>query len=120
MPALLLAAAANEGRLGRLLATQPLLFLGKISYSIYMVHLSCLAAVVGAAGGGAGLAALSLPEGSSLPERIVVLTLALLLSLTLATLVSRCIEYPARAALRRVFSARREAARDSGPLLSSP
>jgi peptidoglycan/LPS O-acetylase OafA/YrhL len=112
LPAVLLAAASNEGRMQTLLETRPLVFLGDISYSIYMVHVFCLTAVIGAVTGGASLV------GLGLLERLGILTIAIVLSLVMATLVSRCIEYPARAALRRVFEPRQAPFGRPKPLLS--
>lgn len=93
LPALLLAAAANEGRLCRILETRPLLFLGEISYSIYMIHAFCLTAIIGDSARLATLDPL---------ERLAVFTVGIVVSLVVAALVSRLIEYPARAALRRL------------------
>lgn len=78
--------ALIAGRLGAL-NRRPLLFLGKISYSMYLVHAVCGSLVI-----------------SSLEPYFgpaTKFTLALVLSLALATLLSFTVEYPALEFIRR-------------------
>jgi peptidoglycan/LPS O-acetylase OafA/YrhL len=96
-PVLLLAAATNTGRVRAALAWRPFVFLGEISYSLYMVHIFCLIGLARMIGGGAELRDLSLTT------RALALAGGIAVALAMAALVSRCIEYPARAALRRRF-----------------
>jgi peptidoglycan/LPS O-acetylase OafA/YrhL len=93
LPGLLLAAVTNEGQAKSLLNSRPLIFVGDISYSLYMVHYVCILVVFGRLCGPDVAAAAA-------ATKAVAFFGAVALSLVLATLVSRCIEYPARSALR--------------------
>src|SRR5262249_12545839 len=94
LPFLLIATATNQGFAQSLLARRPFKFLGDISYSLYMCHFVCLQVVVGLLGG---------PDTDrTIAGRVFVFTLCVALSFGLATLVSRCVEWPARSALRRI------------------
>ncbi len=95
-PGLLLAAVKNEGRARSLFDNRALRFLGYISYSLYMIHYACIVFVFGKiVGADAG--------GASMTAKIAAFCGAIGLSLIFATLVSRCIEYPARAKLRALW-----------------
>jgi peptidoglycan/LPS O-acetylase OafA/YrhL len=92
LPALLLAAVANTGRVGKILGAGPLRRLGEISYSLYIFQAIPLMFAARIAGpltahglGGWRFAAI-----------------AVLLAIGSAGLVHRCIDAPARAALCRL------------------
>jgi peptidoglycan/LPS O-acetylase OafA/YrhL len=92
LPALVLAAAANTGRVDKILGAGPLRRLGEISYSLYIFQAVPLMFAVRIAGpltahglGGWRFGAI-----------------AALLAIGSAGLVHRCIDAPARAALRRL------------------
>ncbi len=97
LPLLLLAAASNQGYVHRVLTSPPIAALGQISYSLYMVHLICLDALFGIIGIGSHRAV----SGETHP--FLVFTGALLAAFVMATLSSRCIEYPARTFLRGLW-----------------
>ena len=99
LPMLLLAAASNQGRVRLVLNSRPIAGLGEISYSVYMVHLICLDTIIGILGLNAH------PPGAGLSQPILLYAGAVMASLISATLVSRCIEYPARAFLRGLWHA---------------
>ena len=103
MAGLLLAGASNRGRLGRGLETRPMVWLGEISYSIYLVHWPVLVAIAIAV---AEFHGTPVTETPSHEEAMLLLPLALGLILGLATLTHRWIETPARRRLRRLLSAR--------------
>jgi peptidoglycan/LPS O-acetylase OafA/YrhL len=106
-PGLLLAAVTNEGRARSLFDSRPLTFLGDISYSLYMSHYVCIVVVFGKiVGADAGSAAIT--------AKIAAFCAAIGLSLLFATLVSRCIEYPARAKLRALWPGATKAPRPVG------
>ncbi|HUC66489.1 MAG TPA: acyltransferase [Stellaceae bacterium] len=97
LPGVLLAAATNEGRAKSLLISRPLQFLGDISYSLYMIHYTCIIAIFDALFGVDSAGAPTAP-------RIMAFFAAIALSLGFATALSRGIEYPARSALRRLWA----------------
>ena len=72
----------------RLLEWRPLMFLGEISYSLYMVH------------GLSGIAAAMLALHGGIKDAVAIAGFAALFSLVFATVTYRCIELPARAKLR--------------------
>jgi peptidoglycan/LPS O-acetylase OafA/YrhL len=96
LPGLLLAAATNQGRARSLLISPPLQFLGDISYSLYMIHYTCLITIFDALFGVDSVGAPTAP-------RIMAFFAGIALSLAFATAVSRGIEYPARSALRKLW-----------------
>ena len=91
LPALLFAASVNAGRVRSVLNGRAIGFLGEISYALYMVHYFCIVGVIGAVRWFGGT-----------PSGVAVFTTSLCVSVGLATLASRCIEYPARALLRNI------------------
>lgn len=88
----------------RFLAWRPLVFLGEISYSLYMVH------------GLTGLAAAMLELDGGIKDTVAIAVFAALLSLVFAVLTYRCVELPARAKLRDWLGGRtRPASLEAGP-----
>jgi peptidoglycan/LPS O-acetylase OafA/YrhL len=89
---LLIAVAHNSGRVSRFLESAPLRYLGKISYSLYLMQI---------------VPELLLDEHiagfPALQHAPIIVGIFVGTSFIGAALVSRCIEYPARAALRRRF-----------------
>jgi len=87
----------EDGIFSRLLATPPCIFLGEISYSIYLIH-GCVLR----------LAKVLLPAqkftGSTLPVRSAICLTELSAVLLSATLLYFLVEHPARNWLRRIFS----------------
>jgi peptidoglycan/LPS O-acetylase OafA/YrhL len=81
------------GRLG-FLAARPVVFLGGISYSLYLIHQNI------------GYVIIRALHGLPMSWRVAV---AILVSLGLATLLSRTIEQPALRALRLAYARYREA-----------
>jgi len=108
LPVLLLAVASNHGRVQLVLNTRPIAALGQISYSLYMVHLICLDTLLGILG------FQPQPAGVGLVAAAAMFLVALVAALVMATLVSRCIEYPARSFLRGLW--RRPAATSRAPI----
>ena len=89
--------ASNRGRVARVLSLAPLLWLGQISYSIYMSHFLVLRAVqfVSMAASGTRIGT-NLGVWSSL----AVLGLLVAVVLALSSCLHRCVEGPAREAVR--------------------
>ena len=83
-----------------LLCVRPLLFLGTISYALYLVHANV------------GYALIYRLQGSGVPP-LAAVTIALALALILAVVITLCIERPAHRWLRRRLSPRRESVTDS-------
>jgi len=93
---LLLTAVANRGRLGSWLNSAPLLWLGNISYSLYLIHWFVLFITTEAIGTHPGIDFAKLPAGLSL----ALITAMLAASLGLATLSYRFVEVAGRRWLR--------------------
>jgi peptidoglycan/LPS O-acetylase OafA/YrhL len=90
---LTLAGAANDGYARKTLASTPLQYLGRISYSVYMVQVACFYAVLSAQ----FILGLAHPTGA---EKIALFISCLGLTVGVGALLSRYVEYPARALLR--------------------
>jgi peptidoglycan/LPS O-acetylase OafA/YrhL len=105
-PLLILAAVRNTGRLAPLLNSPPLVWLGDISYSLYLLHWFLLFVTTEIARRLPGLDFANLPLAPSL-ALIAVLIAA---SLTLATLSFRFIEVTGRRWLRQRLDVGRPAA----------
>jgi peptidoglycan/LPS O-acetylase OafA/YrhL len=91
MPALLLCCAQNGGRARALLLRRPGQYLGEISYALYMTHMATGAAVFGIA------------NTAGMPRSLPLAAAMFAAALIGAILVSRFVEYPARALLRAWF-----------------
>jgi peptidoglycan/LPS O-acetylase OafA/YrhL len=90
MPPLLLTLAYGQGPLARLCASRPLLFLGEISYAVYLVSWGCMWRLN------------TLALKNVLPQSAVVLVLATLLLSTLAGIMLHfLVERPCRRLVRR-------------------
>ena len=92
LPALLLAAVCNAGRVAGLLNARPLRWLGEVSYSVYIFQILPFMVAVSLSGTLA-------PYGIS-GSRFEVI--AVLFTFGSCVLVHRCVDVPARAALRRL------------------
>jgi peptidoglycan/LPS O-acetylase OafA/YrhL len=93
LPVLLLCTAANRERLQAILAARPLIFLGNISYSLYMTHFVCLDVMF--------FWLVPIPPGGYSDATAVAVFLAGMgVSLAVAAVVSRFVEWPARAYMR--------------------
>jgi peptidoglycan/LPS O-acetylase OafA/YrhL len=95
LPWLILAIATNDGRANSFLNARVLMFLGYISYSLYMVHYVCLTVVFTTFTG--------LNDSSTMFLKVTSFFGTVALSFLLATLVSRRIEYPVRTILRNLW-----------------
>jgi peptidoglycan/LPS O-acetylase OafA/YrhL len=93
---ILLTAVANKGRLGPLLNSAPLLWLGNISYSLYLIHWFVLFVTTEAMRAGPGADFAKLPVNLSLALIIGMLAA----SLVLATISYRFVEVAGRRWLR--------------------
>ncbi|HEY1503143.1 MAG TPA: acyltransferase family protein, partial [Stellaceae bacterium] len=91
LPALLLAASVNAGRVRAALNGRVIGFLGEISYSLYMIHYFCIGMVIAAG-----------HWFDASPSNVAMFVTSLCVSVALATVVSRGVEYPARALLRDI------------------
>jgi peptidoglycan/LPS O-acetylase OafA/YrhL len=96
-PLLILAAVRNTGRLSPLLNSPPLVWLGDISYSLYLLHWFVLFITTEIARRLPGLDFANLPLASSL----ALIAALIAVSLTLATLSFRFIEVTGRRWLRQ-------------------
>lgn len=96
LPLLIYCLAANPGGAGRLLSTRPLLWLGDISYSVYMLHVPVLL-VMGKIGG----------EGPALGGPLVWMAICVPVSLLLGHLSYRLFERPAQRLIRDAAKRRR-------------
>ena len=101
--------ASERGIASRLLGLRPLLFLGAVSYSVYMVHLFVAHRVVEALTFAQGL---GLPLSTEKWAGDVMIGLCLMLVIAVAALTYRTIEVPAREWFRR----RAQGARERGLL----
>lgn len=105
IPGFILLVAAtwtDRGWLAKPLALRPLIWLGEISYSVYLVHVVLLAPWVSMAPGPLAKLGLS-PE----TIRALVIASALILVLSVASFTYRFVEQPARKAIVRWFASRR-------------
>jgi len=102
-PLLILAAVRNTGHCARLLNSRPLLWLGDISYSLYLLHWFVLFLVTEVVRRLAGIDFVTLPLGTSLSLMVAMIGL----SLALAALSFRFIEVTGRRWLRRRLDVRR-------------
>jgi peptidoglycan/LPS O-acetylase OafA/YrhL len=91
---LLLAAVCNSGRMAGYLNLRPLRWLGEVSYSVYIFQIPSLTLAVGFSG--------TLIAHGLGGTRFIALAAAL--ALAAGVLVHRCVDVPARAALRRLPS----------------
>jgi len=105
---LLLTAVANEGRLGPLLNSAPLLWLGNISYSLYLIHWFVLFITMEAIRTYPGIDFAKLPADLSL----ALIAGMLATSLSLATLSYRFVEVAGRRWLRQRLGVARPTAGD--------
>ena len=92
LPALLLASVCNAGRMVGVLNARPLLWLGEVSYSVYIFQTLPLMVVVSLAG------ALARHGISGFRFEVI----AALFTFCSCVLVHRCVDVPGRAALRRL------------------
>jgi len=105
---LLLTAVANEGRLGPLLNSAPLLWLGNISYSLYLIHWFVLFVTTEAMRASPSADTAKLPAGLSLALIIAMLAV----SPVLATFSYRFVEVAGRRWLRHRLGVARRRTRD--------
>jgi peptidoglycan/LPS O-acetylase OafA/YrhL len=105
---LLLTGVANKGRLGPLLNMAPLLWLGNISYSLYLIHWFVLFVTTEAMRASPSADTAKLPAGLSL----ALITAMLATSLGLATLSYRFVEVAGRRWLRQRLGVARHRPRD--------
>jgi peptidoglycan/LPS O-acetylase OafA/YrhL len=105
-PLLILAAVRNTGRLSSLLNSPPLVWLGDISYSLYLLHWFVLFVTTEIARRLPGLDFATLPLAPSL----ALITALIAVSLALATLSFRFIEITGRRWLRQRLDVGRPAA----------
>jgi len=105
---LLMTAVANKGRLGPLLNSAPLLWLGNISYSLYLIHWFVLFVTTEAMRARPSADTAKLPAGLSL----ALITTMLAVSLSLATLSYRFVEVAGRRWLRQRLGVARHRPRD--------
>jgi peptidoglycan/LPS O-acetylase OafA/YrhL len=105
-PLLILTAVRNTGHCARLLNSRPLLWLGDISYSLYLLHWFVLFLVTEVVRRLPGINFATLPLGTSL----VLMTTMIGVSLALATLSFRFIEVTGRGWLRERLDVRRPVA----------
>ena len=105
-PLLILAAVRNTGYCARLLNSRPLLWLGDISYSLYLLHWFVLFLVTEVVRRLPGIDFATLPLGTSLSLMVAMIGL----SLALAALSFRFIEVTGRRWLRRRLDVRRPVA----------
>jgi peptidoglycan/LPS O-acetylase OafA/YrhL len=104
-PLLILTAVLNKGRSTRLLNSTPLLWLGDISYSLYLLHWFVLFVVTEVVRLTPGIKLASLPPGTSLSLMAAMIAV----SLALASLSFRFIEVTGRRWLRERLDVRRPA-----------
>lgn len=97
-PMVIIVLGLGRGLLSRLLASRPAIFLGEISYSVYLVHVSVYV-----------FYARHFMPSESAPGPIG-LAICIVVSLGIATLIWRFIETPARRAVRRHVVERRTVA----------
>jgi peptidoglycan/LPS O-acetylase OafA/YrhL len=109
---LVLAGASNRGRLGLALGTRPMVWLGEVSYSIYLLQWPVLVAV---ALGVAAIHGTPVTKTPSKIEALLLLPIALGFILGLAGLTYRGIELPARRQLRRVLAPGSASVSTTGP-----
>jgi peptidoglycan/LPS O-acetylase OafA/YrhL len=105
-PLLILTAVRNTGCCARLLNSAPLLWLGDISYSLYLLHWFVLFLVTEVTRLIPRIDLASLPLGTSLSLMAAMIGV----SLTLATLSFRCVEVTGRRWLRERLDVRRPVA----------
>jgi peptidoglycan/LPS O-acetylase OafA/YrhL len=105
-PLLILTAVRNTGYCARLLNSAPLLWLGDISYSLYLLHWFVLFLVTEFTALIPRIDLASLPLGTSLSLMAAMIGV----SLTLATLSFRCVEVTGRRWLRERLDVRRPVA----------
>lgn len=100
---LIVATVANDGLYGRMLNARPLIWLGEISYSLYLVQdlVKYATTHVLAAAGLHHRSQLSLPASAALCAAMLVICLAV------STLTHRLVEQPARRRLKRGLHLRR-------------
>jgi len=106
LPLLILAAVRNTGYCARLLNSRPLLWLGDISYSLYLLHWFVLFLVTEVVRRLAGIDFVTLTLGTSLS----LIAAMIGLSLVLAAFSFRFIEVRGRRWLRRRLDVRRPVA----------
>jgi peptidoglycan/LPS O-acetylase OafA/YrhL len=95
---LLLAAAHNQGLASRLLASRPLVHLGDVSYSIYMVNVPV---IIGFRALWLAATGESFGAGFGVGEAWAAWVAAVAVVIAVSTATHRYVEVPARAALRR-------------------
>jgi peptidoglycan/LPS O-acetylase OafA/YrhL len=94
---LIISLAHSKNRLARFLATRKLVFLGEVSYSLYMTH-----AIVEMFG--AKLASMESAAGAELPVRLLILSMYILVTLGAAIGMFLLVERPARDQLRSLVA----------------
>lgn len=99
---LVFAAARADGLMRRVLSSDPIVYIGKISYSIYMTHILLRKLIV-------RWVHLQIPPETSLPIRLAVFGLCVALAIAVAALCYHAVENPARIALRRLSRRHTEA-----------
>ena len=92
--ALVFCVARSVSLVSQFLACRPMVWLGTVSYSLYLIHALVIVAVA------KGATALGL-NPSSLGSALVLLGIFLVLSLVAEDVLQRCVEQPARVFLRR-------------------
>jgi peptidoglycan/LPS O-acetylase OafA/YrhL len=104
LAALLLCCAHNRGKASMFLQAAPVLFLGRISYSLYMLQ------------GAAVFAVVKIYSYGVVTDPAALGLLMAVLSFALAVPVSRFVEYPARALLRSYWRGGGRSAQNAGAL----
>lgn len=101
---LILCLAQNTGRVGRALGTRPMLFLGEISYAVYLAQILLLDSVIL---GWRLTTGYELKDaGFSAAQSLMVIALMVTALLPLSVLLHRWVEVPARGWLRRIGAPR--------------
>ncbi|MFE0754202.1 acyltransferase family protein [Inquilinus sp. NPDC058860] len=101
---LILCLAQNTGRVGRALGTRPMIFLGEISYAVYLAQVLLLDSVIL---GWHLITGYELKDaGFSAAQSLMVIAVMVAALLPLSILLHRLVEVPARGWLRRIGAPR--------------